>query len=641
MIHRTHCLGLVSAALALVLIGCGDDDASCPLVDGGTGSVQALVGPTGGTLELTGGGKLEVPPGALDEEVMITITELDEPKPLPLGLDSAGKAIAFEPHGTVFNLPVTLTVPIKETETDLAQVRAMKLDDDDDDSWTTILDGEKSPGKITLETTSFSIYMAARPRRNSGVVVLPDGAVVLPMSDASVVVDAGSDSAVIADAGVDASTDASVGVDAAVDATVDAAVDPVCDPLTEQCPVGEMTQLVVGYGHACALYEAGIVYCWGENGYGETGQGDQNAMRSPGIVQFYTGVNLTDVTSISTYSAGRHVCGTRSDGSVVCWGDNANGKAGSTAPSRALRAYPVPGVSGAVSVSAGVEHTCAVLNTGRVLCWGINASGELGTGDTLTVASSAATPMLQVEPQSGGNIEITDAVEVIAGRNLTCVLHSNRQQVSCTGRNQTGGGHLGMLGRGLTGAQYTSAGPALLPAAFTVRSMVVGNTLYGSPVCLVSSDGGAPLCWGYNSGYMLAGASVLIVATPTRLDPYYAMPQRVAMGADFLCVSYVHPNFGPRVACQGYDSHGQLGRGTVVGSSVSVPDDVVTTTNPVAYLDGASIEFMGAGAEFVCAKLTSGGVTCWGSNRGQIRGDTGGNRPYVVLDEPIPGLPSP
>ena len=41
------------------------------------------------------------------------------------------------------------------------------------------------------------------------------------------------------------------------------------------------TSISVGYWHACALTSDGVVYCWGDNQYGEAGVGDTLAVWSP------------------------------------------------------------------------------------------------------------------------------------------------------------------------------------------------------------------------------------------------------------------------------------------------------------------------------------------------------------------------
>ena len=70
-----------------------------------------------------------------------------------------------------------------------------------------------------------------------------------------------------------------------------------------------------------------------------------------------------------------------SNGSVRCWGQRP-WAAGVAAPTRSDVPIVVPGISNAVSVTAGYAHTCAVLNNGSVRCWGANDHGQLGNNST-------------------------------------------------------------------------------------------------------------------------------------------------------------------------------------------------------------------------------------------------------------------
>lgn len=627
-------IGLLVVVMA---VGCGDDAKSCPLPDGGVAltTVAALIGPAGGTLELAGGGKVEIPAGALASEVMISVTEVLDPKPLPLGMDQAGKAYAFEPHGTVFAQAVTVTVPFKDD--DATAVRALKLDDDQDEKWQALLDVQKSADTISIETTSFSIYVAARPRRGSGVIVLPDGAIVLPgtdagpMSDAAAGIDAGQDAAT----GIDAGQDAGIGIDAGQDAAI--GVDGGCAVSDAGCPVGDITQLVAGYQHVCALYSLGAVYCWGASYDGETGQGLQGSPRPPGRVQLFTGVDLDDAVAISANSRGYHTCALRRDASVVCWGRNDLGQCGSDAPAAALRAYTVAGVTNAIAVSAGTSHSCAVLTSGAVQCWGSNSSGQLGIASLTPANTPTPQPMIELD-NAGSPRAIADAVDVAAGQGHTCVVHSGRMQVSCVGQNSTGGGQIGMLGRGAVGAgPFTTADDAILPSATTVASIHIGSGYYASHTCVLAA-GSRPICWGTNT-YLQLTTTGGAVATPTQLDPYYSMPQSIALGSDFSCVSYVHANFGPRVACQGTNGSGQLGDSLSGVTADAVPDDVGTAMDRSSFLDGAGVDLMAAGGSFMCVKLTAGGVTCWGSNAGEAFGIAGADRTFAAVATLVPGLP--
>jgi hypothetical protein len=57
------------------------------------------------------GVSIEIPPGALKEDLTITIGEVINPPALPDNLKAIGKVIDYGPHGTTFNTPVTVRVP--------------------------------------------------------------------------------------------------------------------------------------------------------------------------------------------------------------------------------------------------------------------------------------------------------------------------------------------------------------------------------------------------------------------------------------------------------------------------------------------------------------------------------------------------
>src|SRR5690242_20437263 len=67
-----------------------------------------------------------------------------------------------------------------------------------------------------------------------------------------------------------------------------------------------------------------------------------------------------------------HTCQVNEDGTVRCWGDNSFGQLGDgTTISRATPAAVI-GINNAVAVIAGIAHTCALLASGGVSCWGNN-----------------------------------------------------------------------------------------------------------------------------------------------------------------------------------------------------------------------------------------------------------------------------
>ena len=87
-----------------------------------------------------------------------------------------------------------------------------------------------------------------------------------------------------------------------------------------------------GYKDTCALIAGGTVRCWGDNFFGQIGDGTQDTRTTPANV-----MGLTGVTQISVGYG--HACARKGDGTLACWGNNEDGQLG-TVPV-VLRTMPV------------------------------------------------------------------------------------------------------------------------------------------------------------------------------------------------------------------------------------------------------------------------------------------------------------
>ncbi len=150
--------GWVAAIVISAAWGCGGDEAA-ETAD----TASLLVGPEGGEVALLNGGKVTIPAGALSAktEIKITKLELSDVKALPSTLEAAGKPYAFTPHGMKFAQPVKIELPY---EGEAASVVPMKLADEKATEWQTVVGSEKDEvrSKLSFETVSFSVYVAAR-----------------------------------------------------------------------------------------------------------------------------------------------------------------------------------------------------------------------------------------------------------------------------------------------------------------------------------------------------------------------------------------------------------------------------------------------------------------------------------------------
>jgi alpha-tubulin suppressor-like RCC1 family protein len=86
--------------------------------------------------------------------------------------------------------------------------------------------------------------------------------------------------------------------------------------------LSNVTQVAAGGRHTCALRNDGAILCWGDNRFGQLGLGD----RDPRLVPTEVSALGHDVSVL--YAGGAHTCAINTDGAVYCWGDNRYGQLG-------------------------------------------------------------------------------------------------------------------------------------------------------------------------------------------------------------------------------------------------------------------------------------------------------------------------
>ncbi|MFA4973687.1 MAG: hypothetical protein WC683_13840 [bacterium] len=128
-----------------------------------------------------------------------------------------------------------------------------------------------------------------------------------------------------------------------------------------------------GSNHTCVILASSGVECWGGNDHGQLGDGTFDDSAVP--------VNVAGLPSgVEDVSAGyRHTCVVMTSGAVMCWGENTWGQLGNGTCDDSATPVSVVGLSSGVkSVAVGDDHTCVVMTSGGVKCWGDNEYGQLG-----------------------------------------------------------------------------------------------------------------------------------------------------------------------------------------------------------------------------------------------------------------------
>lgn len=197
-------------------------------------------------------------------------------------------------------------------------------------------------------------------------------------------------------------------------------VDIVPYNATDTAELNTFVRLDIGSSHVCGITGLDRVWCWGYNSYGQLGDGTTTSRKRPIMVSSLVG-NVKDIATGTNHS-----CAIMEAGDVHCWGDGRYGQIGNGEKEYST---PLPaavvGLGNAARISATSDHSCTLLEDGRIKCWGNGDYGELGNGPS----ADSALPVLAL----GGK---DDIIEVRALTKYSCVLDASRK-IWCFGSGYT------------------------------------------------------------------------------------------------------------------------------------------------------------------------------------------------------------
>lgn len=448
-------------------------------------------------------------------------------------------------------------------------------------------------------------------------------------------------------------------------------------PQTIPLPAGTYVDLAVGHYHACVLDTAGDVHCWGEGWRGALGNGLNNDQSTPVLVNRPAGETFTAITAGVS-----HTCATTASHEAYCWGLNGEGQLGTGNNTGANSPQKVFRSTGQAfdQIVAGENHTCALDDaSGLPYCWGVGWSGQLGNNQN----SSANIPQAVTMPSGvtfaslhgGSNSHNTCGVTASGaaycwGNNNSGMIDAANQgspvsaprlwasgssfsslamvwgtlcgaktdgNVVCQGANWTA-----QYGAGYTGNEE---GAPVVGAVGLSAAKIAGSS---EAFCAIDSAGD-PYCWGSKKPQGLLGTGeTSAAATPVRAgtltgvadlekaqnrgcaltadamycwewlwplgmvgEPYatptaVGLPEgqvfvEVALGHDHVCIR----SEAGLAYCTGRNNEGQLGDGTTNGTQSWVQVDMPS---------GVTLTTVSAGWVHTCGMGSDGQPYCWGYN---------------------------
>lgn len=256
---------------------------------------------------------------------------------------------------------------------------------------------------------------------------------------------------------------------------------------------GGVMQISTNIFTACARMHDGSVTCWGWNANGQLGQGHTDDLGdAPGeIGANLNAVDLNGTPAVHVAVGLSRACAALEDGILRCWGKR-------FLPATTDNIGDVPNEMGAnlpaidlganvESVSLSDDYGCALLWDQNVKCWGDNNYGRTGGGaDTFVGDVPSELGTALATLPLGGEV-----TTIYAGQNHACAMLENGD-VKCWGANdygQIGQGHANHMGD----ADGEVAALNVIPLGRAAMSIAVGPR----HSCAVLLEGTLK-CWGYN-----------------------------------------------------------------------------------------------------------------------------------------------
>ena len=406
---------------------------------------------------------------------------------------------------------------------------------------------------------------------------------------------------------------------------------------------GSKNDSSIPYGFSLAVGSDGNAYAWGDNRYGQLGDGTTTPRTTPVTVKKPEGAPA-DFTYVQASAGSYYSLALGSDGYAYAWGFNkygqlGNGKiSGENANPVPVRvrdpASPIDASKGlkAVQVSAGYSHSLAVGSDGYAYAWGFNEYGKLGNNN----GDSSDVPVHVCDSTDAS--KGLKAIQVDAGWRHSLAVGSDGYAYAW------GFNKYGQLGNGKISGENANPVPVRVrdpasPIDASKGLKAVQVSAGYSHSLAVGSDGYA-YAWGFNYCGQLGNNSTTDSLVPVHVrDPDNPDDEDKGLQATQLDGGYEH---SLAVGSDGYayawgnNNKGQLGNNTTSGYysyPVKVLASEQSTSKAGPWLHAVRII---AGDQHSLVIDTDGNTKAWGRNDSGRLGDGTTNTKSVPVPVVFP-----
>jgi alpha-tubulin suppressor-like RCC1 family protein len=352
-------------------------------------------------------------------------------------------------------------------------------------------------------------------------------------------------------------------------------------------PNDELAVMIrAGANHTCVLSGNGKSFCWGQNGFGQLGNGQSFDTTAP---QLPSGTGQIKFKTIA--ASGRTSCAMTLVGQLQCWGDNTHGQISSEAL-LSLRMPVATSIDAVSEFALGSAHLCRIRSSDRRMsCAGNNFQGELGNGTTINAPIAPVSEVNQIIPGS---------FQIIGGTRSNCLKNGNTMH--CWGDNQVGQLGMGRISGG-------TLKPSMISALVTDSTSAVVRLSAGeNHRCALHEDGKLG-CWGKSDGWQLGVSNDGNRAKFREVFSDVINSKRIVAvesGRAHNCAVYDNRS---EVVCWGANDGGQ-------SNPFAASNNAVGPT-VLQFAGIAPIADVSLGSTHSCILTNDGSAYCWGANFGR------------------------
>jgi alpha-tubulin suppressor-like RCC1 family protein len=327
-------------------------------------------------------------------------------------------------------------------------------------------------------------------------------------------------------------------------------------PLTARAEAPHIVQIAAGLGFSLALFSDGTLYAWGDNSFGQLGDGSNTNRSTPTLIG----------TGYTAIAAGEYHSLALKGSALYTWGYNNYGQLGDGTTTS--RNTPALIDTGYTAIATGMYHILA-LKGSTLYAWGFNRDGQVGNGtytDQYTPAL-VGTGYTKIAAGAGNSLALKGSALYAWGYNSNGQLgdgtttHRNTPALIGTGYSTVAGGFFhtfalkdstlyawgrndyGQLGDGTT---TDRTAPVLIGTGYTA---IAGGGLYS-----LALKGRALYAWGFNLGGLLGDGTTTNRTAPILIGTGYTA---IAASEDHSLALK-----GGVLYAWGSNNSGQLGDGT-------------------------------------------------------------------------------